>query len=252
MLWTMRATSNVQEFGRKIFLKEHVNCTADVCFMSVFEDGNNEPLRMNVTAFSTWRGTLRELGCYPCTHTVPVSLSLPAQMVFVHNQMKFRPEYLYKLEKLSQEMILYSLNYDVAHRDGISATLAVSIRPGFYKSWSLKFDEMEWRPSEFGRVICVGILIPVMFTCMATKQRNGPDCGEVQIKRSCTYFRTVCRLSKFRRVCHICAKSLFPTNMTTALGVHDRVFLNEFGDQSQSMVKWNGQYLSEIEVWKTG
>ncbi|KAK0479309.1 hypothetical protein IW261DRAFT_1626825 [Armillaria novae-zelandiae] len=280
-LWTLKATSNVQEFGRKIFLKEHVKCTADVYFMSVFEDDNNGPLRMNVTAFSTYRGTI-----------------LPTR---VHNQMEFRPEYLYKLE-------------NVARRDRISASLAVhlsavfpflfqaSIRPGFYKSWSLKFDQMETFRIRRGQGLTIlgysrGRLDSrhvhargwrhVDQNNMQTVEKFSADVTSIsnfKIKRLRTYFRTVRRLSKFRRVCRICAKSLFPTDTTTALGVPDRgtlngrvipssmsehamsvyirrdtpliffgrVFLNEFGDQSRSMVKRNGQYLSEIEVWKTG
>ncbi|KAK0474621.1 hypothetical protein IW261DRAFT_1422910 [Armillaria novae-zelandiae] len=191
-LWPLRAMTNVQEFGRKIFLMEQVKCTVHVHFVSVFEDGNNEPPRMNVTAFSTCRGTLHELGCHPCTRTVPV-----------HNQKEFRPEYLYKLER--NDIVFFELRLitvpsielyanfwyltsippslspaslasvpnltcNVARRDGIS----VSIRPGIYKSWSLKFDQMEWRLSEFGGVILMDILIPVIFTRTSTKQRNGP------------------------------------------------------------------------------
>ncbi|KAK0217145.1 hypothetical protein IW262DRAFT_1299101 [Armillaria fumosa] len=47
--------SNVQEFGSKIFLMEHVKWTADVYFMSVLEGDNDKLPRMNV-AFSTCRG----------------------------------------------------------------------------------------------------------------------------------------------------------------------------------------------------
>ncbi|KAK0217141.1 hypothetical protein IW262DRAFT_1299096 [Armillaria fumosa] len=54
-LWTSSTTSNVQEFGSKIFLMEPVKGTADVHFLSLLEDDNDKLLR-NVTAFSTCQG----------------------------------------------------------------------------------------------------------------------------------------------------------------------------------------------------
>ncbi|KAK0479317.1 hypothetical protein IW261DRAFT_1626833 [Armillaria novae-zelandiae] len=221
----------------------------------------------------------------------------------VHNQMEFRPEYLYKLGKLLQEMILYSLNYGVLQVFLFwEINYYVSSIELYANFRSLKFDQMETFRIRRGQGLTIlgysrGRLDSrhvhawgwrhVDQNNMQTVEKFSADVTSIsnfKIKRLRTYFRTVRRLSKFRRVCRICAKSLFPTDTTTALGVPDRgtlngrvipssmsehamsvyirrdtpliffgrVFLNEFGDQSRSMVKRNGQYLSEIEVWKTG
>ncbi|KAK0217263.1 hypothetical protein IW262DRAFT_1299209 [Armillaria fumosa] len=101
-----KTTSNVQEFGSKIFLMEDVKWTADVHFVSVLEDDNKNLPRTNVTAFSTSRCIVHEAGC----HALMIRTDI---IVFQQHGYTTGHKSDWNTSTNLEEIILYSLNYDV-------------------------------------------------------------------------------------------------------------------------------------------